>query len=44
MQSPFELKGYWWLPHSEENKLPGTLIYSQEDGATLELAGVFDSK
>jgi hypothetical protein len=44
MQSPFELKGYWWLPHSEENKLPGTLIYSQVDGATLELAGVFDSK
>lgn len=44
MQSPFELKGYWWLPSSEENKLPGTLSYSQEDGATLELVGVFESK
>jgi hypothetical protein len=44
MQSPFELKGYWWLPGSEENKLPGTLTYSQEDGATLELVGVFDSE
>ncbi|MBW7941599.1 MAG: hypothetical protein H3C64_04190 [Candidatus Kuenenia stuttgartiensis] len=44
MQSPFELKGYWWLPDSEENKLPGTLTYSQEDGADLELVGVFDSK
>lgn len=44
MQNPFELKGYWWLPDSEENKLPGTLSYSQEDGTTLELVGVFDTK
>lgn len=44
MQSPFELKGYWWLPNSEENKLPGTLTYSQEDGAVLEMVGVFESK
>ncbi len=43
MKSPFELKGYWWIPGSEENKLPGTLSYSQEDGAALELVGVFDS-
>ena len=44
MQNPFELKGYWWLPDSEDGKLPGTLTYSQEDGAFLELVGVFDSK
>lgn len=43
MQNPFELQGYWWLPDSEENKLPGTLSYSQEDGAILELVGIFDS-
>ena len=42
MKNPFELKGYWWLPKSEENKLPGTLYYSQEDGAALDLVGVFD--
>jgi ApeA-like protein/HEPN superfamily Apea-like protein len=44
MQNPLELKGYWWLPNLEENKLPGTLTFSQEDGAILELVGVFDSK
>ena len=44
MQTPFELKGYWWLPNLEDNQLPGTLTYSQEDGAILELVGVFDSK
>lgn len=44
MQNPFEVKGYWWLPELEENKLPGTLTFSQEDGAFLELVGVFDSK
>jgi len=44
MQNPFELKGYWWLPDLEENQLPGTLTFSQEDGAVLEVVGVFDSK
>lgn len=44
MQNPFELKGYWWLPGLEDNELPGTLSYSQEDGAFLELVGVFESK
>lgn len=43
MQNPFELKGYWWLPGLEGSKLSGTLTYSQEDGATLELEGMFDS-
>lgn len=44
MQNPFELKGYWWLPESEDGKLPGTLTYSQEDGPILELVGVFDAE
>lgn len=44
MQSPFELKGYWWLPDSEENKLSGILTFSQDDGIFLEIVGVFDSK
>jgi hypothetical protein len=42
MKDPFDFKGYWWLPNEEENKLPGTLVYSQENGATLELLGAFD--
>jgi len=41
MQNPIDLKGYWWLPNLEENKLLGTLTYSQEGGASLELVGVF---
>ncbi|MBE0680553.1 MAG: hypothetical protein IH589_01455 [Anaerolineales bacterium] len=44
MQNPIELKGYWWLPNSEENQLPGTLTFSQEDGAFLEIVGVFGTE
>src|SRR5688500_3003699 len=44
MQNPIELKGYWWLPDSAQNKLPGTLTFSQEDGAFLELIGVFSTE
>ncbi|HNC01689.1 MAG TPA: hypothetical protein PLS71_25840 [Leptospiraceae bacterium] len=44
MQNPFEIKGYWWLPELEEIKLPGILTFSQEDGASLEIVGVFDLK
>lgn len=44
MQNPIELKGYWWLPSSEEKKLPGTLTFSQEDGAFLEIVGVFGAE
>lgn len=44
MQNPFELKGYWWLPNLEENKLPGTLTFSQEEGGFLEIVGVFSTE
>jgi len=44
MQNPIELKGYWWLPNLEENKLSGTLTFSQEDGAFLEIVGVFSTE
>jgi hypothetical protein len=40
MKDPFEYKGYWWLPDAENNKLPGTLSFSQENGAHLEIVGV----
>jgi hypothetical protein len=41
MEHTLELKGFWWLPGSARNKLPGTLTYSQADGAILEIVGVF---
>jgi hypothetical protein len=41
MKDAFEIKGYWWLPDAEDHKLPGTLSFSQEDGALLEIVGVF---
>jgi len=44
MQNPIDIKGYWWLPSLEENKLPGTLTFSQEDGAFLETVGVFSTE
>jgi hypothetical protein len=44
MQNPIEIKGYWWLPDAIQNKLPGTLTFSQEDGAFLEIIGVFGTE
>lgn len=44
MKDAFEYKGYWWLPDAEGNKLPGTLSFSQEDGAHLEIVGVFGTE
>ncbi len=44
MQKPIELKGYWWLPNSAQNRLPGTLTFSQEGGAFLEVVGVFSTE
>ena len=41
MENAIEIKGYWWLPKSKRNKLLGTLIFSQEDGASLEVVGLF---
>lgn len=44
MKDAFEWKGYWWLPGNEENRLSGTLSYSQEAGAYLELLGNFETR
>lgn len=44
MKNPFELKGYWWLPDCEEAKLTGTLTYSQDEGAILDVVGLFDEE
>lgn len=37
----FEYAGYWWLPDNEENKLPGTVRFTQESGIELNLLGSF---
>jgi len=43
MQETLSIKGYWWLPDLEENKQPGILTFSQEDGAVLDVVGVLDT-
>lgn len=39
MIEDFEYKGKWWLPDEPTEKISGTLRYSHNDGATLELIG-----
>jgi hypothetical protein len=42
MEYKLEIKGYWWLPGSEEDKIAG-LLYTSDDGRQyLELFGCFD--
>jgi hypothetical protein len=35
----FEYQGYWCLPGTEENKVPGILTFDPDDGAILKPAG-----
>jgi hypothetical protein len=43
MKRKSEIKGYWWLPDDENNKLAG-LLYTAEDGTHyLELFGSFEN-
>jgi hypothetical protein len=37
----FEYKGYWYLPNKPRRKLPGTLTFSPDVGARLDLMGAF---
>lgn len=39
----FEYKGQWWLPNKPEKAVSGTLRYSHNDGAVLELIGSFEN-
>jgi hypothetical protein len=36
-------RGYWWLPETPETRIAGILSFSQENGAKLELIGVFNT-
>ncbi len=35
----FEFEGLWWLPETPEARVPGTLRFSPDSGATLDLLG-----
>jgi hypothetical protein len=35
----FEYQGFWWLPGSEKDKVPGTLRFDPDEGAILDLLG-----
>jgi len=37
----FEYEGQWWLPQDSEKTVSGTLHFSPDDGATLNLIGSF---
>lgn len=37
-----EHSGMWWLPTNPQNKVAGTLTFSNEDGITLELIGALE--
>lgn len=41
MLEPIVFKGNWWLPSNPKEQLSGSLTFSQDDGAILELVGVF---
>lgn len=40
-QDSFSHDGYWWLPTNPEEQIGGTLTFSQEEGASLQLLGIF---
>lgn len=37
----FRISGFWYLPGHEESQVPGELVYSPVEGATLILSGTF---
>lgn len=41
MQSEIEIKGYWWIPSTPDNRLLGTLIYAPGKSISLEVFGKF---
>ncbi len=37
----FEYEGIWWLPDNPQKQISGTLRFTPEEGATLDLIGTF---
>jgi len=42
MKESIKFKGIWWLPENENQKIHGTLSFSQETGIFLETSDIFD--
>ena len=40
-QDSFSHDGFWWLPTNPDEQIGGTLTFSQQDGAILQLLGMF---
>ena len=41
MMDKFEYKGRWWLPDKPEKQISGTLRFTPNEGAILDLIGSF---
>ncbi|OKS88494.1 ApeA N-terminal domain 1-containing protein [Mucilaginibacter polytrichastri] len=41
MKEVFEIKGYWFLPNDQDNRVAGTLYFVPNESITLELIGSF---
>jgi len=40
----FEYTGEWWIPDEPEKKIHGTLRFTHNERATLELMGIIKKK
>lgn len=40
-QDSFSHEGFWWLPENPDDRVSGTLTFSQAEGPSLQLLGVF---
>jgi hypothetical protein len=41
LHDEFSHEGFWWLPDNPDERIAGTLTFSQVDGAQLKLLGMF---
>lgn len=44
MTKSFEYKGFWWLPNTPDEQIPGVVKYNPSDGTSLELIGAFNTE
>jgi len=44
MIEKFEYKGIWWLPDKPKERISGTLKFTPDEGAILDLIGSFKIK
>ena len=44
MNSEFEYDGFWWLPETPENQVPGKVRFIPSERVALDLQGTLGSK